>query len=146
MKKLFILLFVTTSLVAQNQYNTKKGYVAEGYDVVSYFSNDKPVEGSDKFETTFDNVKFKFVSEANLNLFKANPKKYVPQYDGYCAYAIGAKGKKFTVDPNTFEIRDGKLFLFYNKGKTNTLKFWLDQNPDELKQKADKNWEKIIKN
>ena len=146
MIKLFILLFVTTSLVAQNQYNTKKGYVAAGYDVVSYFSNDKPVEGSDKFETTFDNVKFKFTSEANLNLFKANPKKYVPQYGGYCAYAIGAKGKKFTVDPNTFEIRDGKLFLFYNKGKTNTLKFWLDQNPDELKEKADKNWGKIIKN
>ena len=146
MKKLFILLFVTTSLVAQNQYNTKKGYVAEGYDVVSYFSHDRPLEGSDEFETTFDNVKFKFSSEANLKLFKANPKTYIPQYGGYCAYGIGLKGKKFSVDPKTYEIRDGKLFLFYNKGKTNTLQFWLEQGADELKQKADKNWEKFIKN
>lgn len=143
MKKLLLLLLFTSAVAAQNQYNTKKGFVAEGYDVVSYFTNSKPEIGQEKYQITYDNVKFKFASASNLNLFKMNPQKYIPQYGGYCAYAIGAKGKKFSVNPNTYEIRDGKLYLFYNKGKTNTLQLWLDYGADNLKEKADKNWQKI---
>jgi len=48
------------------------------------------------------------------------------------------------VDPETFKIVNGKLYLFYNKFFNNTLKSW---NKDEanLKIKADKNWTNIFK-
>ena len=105
-------------------YNIQKGYVAEGYDVVSYFENEA-VEGKKEFKTTYDNATYKFSSEDNLNTFLNNPKKYIPQYGGYCAYAIAEKSKKVKIDPETFEIRDGKLYLFYNSWGTNTLKLWL---------------------
>jgi len=38
------------------------------------------------------------------------------------------KAEKVEVDPGTFKIVDGKLYLFYNKFFNNTLKSW---NKDE---------------
>lgn len=146
--KNILFLFLLTSLTAFSQkenYNLKKGFIAEGYDVVSYFNN-KAEKGDKEFTTEFDGVKFKFSSKENLEIFKKNPKKYVPAYGGYCAYAIGAKAKKVSIDPETFEIRDGKLYLFYNSWGTNTLELWKEEGAEDLKKKADSNWEKIIKN
>ena len=137
------LFIITTSFFAQNiDYNTKKGAVANGYDVVAYFNN-KAVKGNKKLVTTHDGVQFRFSSQENLEIFKKNPRKFIPQYGGYCAYAIGLKGEKVSINPKTFEIRDGKLYLFYNSWGTNTLDLWLKENPEELQQKADENWQKI---
>jgi YHS domain-containing protein len=121
-------------------YNTKKGYVAQGYDVVSYF-NHEAVEGDSDYSTTHDGVNYKFTSQDHLDMFKANPEKYIPQYGGYCAYAMGESGKKVGIDPKTFEIRDGKLYLFYNAWGTNTLELWLENDMKGLQKKADQNWE-----
>lgn len=139
-----LLLLISITFSAQN-YNTKNGFVAEGYDVVSYFNN-KAEKGNKEFTTEFDGVKFKFSSKENLAKFKENPKKYAPQYGGYCAYAIGLKGEKVTINPKNFEIRDGKLYLFYNSWGTNTLELWQKEGAAKLQKKADKNWKKIIDN
>ncbi len=140
---LIVLLITLSGLNAQSiDYNLKKGYVAEGYDVVEYFNN-KAIEGDKNFTTTHDNVKYKFASQKNLDLFLKNPEKYTPQYGGYCAYAVALKSKKVGIDPKTFEIRDGKLYLFYNSWGTNTLELWKKENVKGLQKKADLNWEAI---
>ena len=139
-----ILLTLATTLFAQQkQYNTTNGILAKGYDVVAYFNN-TAVKGNKKFMTTYDGVKFQFLNTSNLDKFKNNPKKYIPQYGGYCSYAIGKTGKKAGINPQTFEIRDGKLYLFYNAWGTNTLASWLKEGPGQLKESAGKNWKKII--
>tara|TARA_B100001750_G_C15273590_1_gene478804 strand:+ start:188 stop:658 length:471 start_codon:yes stop_codon:yes gene_type:complete len=145
MKYIGLLWFFTSlSIFAQNDnYNTKKGYVAEGYDVVSYFKN-KPVEGKKAYTATYDGAKFKFSSQEHLDEFNSNPKKYTPQYGGYCAYAIGKSGEKVSIDPETYEIRDGKLYLFYNSWGVNTLNKWNKEGAEDLKTKADNNWKKIV--
>ena len=144
MKPIITILFLTISIsIFGQEYNLKKGYVAEGYDVVAYFSN-KAIEGNKKFVTEFDGVKFKFSTKENLEIFKKNPKKYIPAYGGYCAYAVGVKSKKVSVDPETFEIRDKKLYLFYNSWGINTLELWIKEGADDLKKKADANWATII--
>ena len=144
MRKIILLLFVTfsASLFAQENYYVKKGAVAKGYDVVSYFDN-QAQKGSKKIATEYDGVKFYFSSQENLKKFKENPTKYVPQYGGFCAYAMGVNGEKVSIDPETFEIRDGKLYLFYNSWGTNTLNLWVKEGAEQLKEKADKNWKKI---
>ncbi|QNM84808.1 hypothetical protein H9W90_11455 [Polaribacter pectinis] len=139
----FLLLITSTTFFGQD-YNLKKGYVAEGYDVVSYFDN-KPKEGNKDFISEYDGVKFKFSSKENLEKFKKSPKKYIPQYGGYCAYAIGKNGEKVDVNPKTFEIRDGKLYLFYDAWFNNTLKNWKEEGAEKLKKQADINWTKIQK-
>ncbi|MFN0728393.1 YHS domain-containing (seleno)protein [Polaribacter gochangensis] len=147
MKQFITLLFITisTPFFAQLDYNTKKDFIAEGYDVVEYFNN-KAEKGNKKFQTTFDGVKLMFSNKENLETFKKAPKKYMPQYGGYCAYAIGKNGEKVAINPKTFEIRDGKLYLFYNSWGTNTLKLWTKEGAEDLKTLADKNWEKLKKN
>ncbi len=146
MKNRILLLFISvlslTSAYSQTvKYNLDKKFIAEGYDVVSYFDN-KAIEGSDNYIYTYNTVMLKFSNQANLNLFKSNPEKYFPQYGGWCAYAMGLNGDKVTIDPKTFEIRDGKLYLFYNSWGTNTLELWLENNPVKLNTTAKVNWNK----
>ena len=143
MKYIVTLLFLAISITfsAQN-YNTNKGFVAEGYDVVSYF-NQKAEKGDKRFTIEFDGAKFKFLSKENLTIFKENPKKYIPQYGGYCAYAIGVKGERVDINPKTFEIRDGKLYLFYNSWLSNKLDDWKEGDTKKLQAKGDKNWKEI---
>ncbi|WP_353779626.1 YHS domain-containing (seleno)protein [Winogradskyella sp. 3972H.M.0a.05] len=145
MKTYFTVLFLGIGLLLNAQsidYNTKKGFAVHGYDVVAYFDGSAE-KGSKDFVVTHDGVKYKFSSQENLDKFKENPVQYLPQYGGYCAYAVALKSKKVNVDPNTFEIRDDKLYLFYNSWGTNTLESWLAKTPDILVEKADANWEQI---
>lgn len=140
---LFFLLFSSGNIICQTvDYNTKKGFAANGYDVVAYFEN-KPVEGQKTFKTIFDGVNYKFSSAKNLNTFLKNPEKYVPQYGGYCAYAIALKSDKVSINPKSFLVKEGKLYLFYNAWGTNTLELWLKENQNKLIEMADNNWQSI---
>ncbi|WP_411032215.1 YHS domain-containing (seleno)protein [Spongiimicrobium sp. 3-5] len=147
MKKYYaIIVLIFTSISALGQktnFNVKGGYVAEGYDVVAYFDS-TAVKGQQSFAHTYEGANFLFSSETNLNKFRSYPKKYIPQYGGWCAYAIGKNGKKVKINPETYEIRDNKLYLFYNFRATNTLESWLSEGATALKEKADTNWKKII--
>lgn len=145
MKKIAIALFMMLGYISFAQsidYNTKKGYAVNGYDVVAYFDGNA-INGSKEFSTEYDGVNFKFSSQENKDKFTANPSQYIPQYGGYCAFAVAKSGRKVSVNPETFEIRDGKLYLFYNSGGTNTLQLWTDQSPKDLQVIADKNWQTI---
>ncbi|GMN08513.1 hypothetical protein MTsPCn5_39030 [Croceitalea sp. MTPC5] len=140
---LLLMTIVTLNGFSQKiDYSLDKGYIAEGYDVTEYF-NGKAVEGKSSFTTTHDGAKFKFTSQSNLDKFKANPKKYVPQYGGYCAYALATRKKKVDPDPEAFKIQDGQLLLFYTSWTTNTKDKWEEEGPKKLKPKADTNWEKV---
>ena len=145
LKKTILFVFLMIGVIGYSQsvdYNIKNRNAVQGYDVVSYF-NGKPLEGKKEFSTTYDGAKFRFYNQENLERFMRNPSNYLPKYGGYCAYAVAVNGKKVNVDPETYEIREGILYLFYNKGKNNTLRFWLNDSPNELVSEADKNWEKI---
>lgn len=145
MKKVFLLitLFISTLSFSQKKdFNLKKGLVAKGYDVVSYFEN-KAEEGKKEFLTNYNGVKYQFTSKEHLNTFKNNPENYIPQYGGWCAYALGANETKYDINPETFEIRDGKLYLFYNSWGINTLEKWANENPEQLRLKADNYWKSL---
>lgn len=139
----FLLLF--TSAYSQGAgrakaYNLENGLAIAGYDPVSYF-NGKPLKGSASMATIYEGVTYRFANKQNLEAFKKNPAAYEPQYGGWCAYAMGNTGEKVEVDPETYKIINGKLYLFYNHLFNNTLKSW-NKNESYLKQQADKNWTK----
>ena len=137
----FILLYFTDS------FRTKKNLTltqlaVSGYDLVSYFNNDSPQKGNNVHAVVYDAATYYFASEENKNTFKRAPEKYLPQYGGWCAYAM-ARNKNIEINPEAYLVDEGKLYLFYKTRWNNTQLKWLN-NPTELKQKADANWQKKV--
>jgi len=132
--------------VAQS-INTKS-VALEGYDLVAYFTKHQAIQGSDKLAIEVDGIHYYFSSIEHQQLFKANPTKYMPEMGGFCATAVATSNAKFPVDPETFQITDGKLYLFYNgpyKGQNfNGKEPWL-KDEEALIKRANANW-KTLKN
>jgi len=122
-------------------FNLESKVAIQGYDPVAYFKQGKAVKGEKEFSSAYEGVVYYFANAADKELFAKNPAAYEPQYGGWCAFAMGSYGEKVEINPETFKITDGKLYLFYNAFFNNTLKDW---NKDEanLKKKADATWKK----
>jgi len=130
------------STIRKKHFNlSKSGLAIDGYDPVSYFKNNKPVTGKKEFAVNHQGATYHFSTAENKESFLKNPSAYEPQYGGWCAYAMGKNGDKVNVDPETFKIINGRLFLFYNKFFNNTLTSW-NKDESNLKTKADANWQK----
>lgn len=110
-----------------------------GYDAVAYFTEGKPVKGSDEFTYDYLYATWKFSSQEHLDLFRSDPTAYAPQYGGYCAYAI-ANGDTASAEPELWTIVDGKLYLNYSK-KINAR--WLEDIPGYI-EKANSEWPKFF--
>lgn len=128
--------------VRQKHFNVKSKLALEGYDAVSYFDGN-PIKGKSDIIYVDKGITYRFATQANATKFKTNPEKYEPAYGGWCAYAMGENGEKVKVDPETYKIVDGKLYLFYNFWTTNTLYDW-NKNEKKLKEAGDRNWSKIV--
>src|SRR5438477_5221828 len=92
---------------------TNNGVAVREFDPVSYFKG-KTAKGDEKFEVTFKGVDYYFVNAENMEEFKKTPQKYEPAYGGWCAYHMGVDGQRMKVDPSTYKIIGGRLFLFSN--------------------------------
>ncbi len=109
-----------------------------GYCVVCYQTADKAVKGSEKFSTDYQGKTYYFADQGALDTFKKSPAKYVPEYDGWCAYGV-TFGKKIPVDPTVFSVVDGKLYLNKNK-KVGKI---FEKDTEKNIEKADTEWKKI---
>lgn len=139
---LLIPLFALAGMPATNSENVAN----DGYDVVAYFTDHAAVRGSNAFSVSHNDVIYYFANQEHRDMFQKSPVSYLPQYDGYCAFAIAKHDAKVKADPETFKMRDGKLLLFFNdfyEGQpTNTLVFW-NSAEKELSAQAEKNWKTI---
>lgn len=148
---LFTMLWSFTLVKAQDindlrkkHFNISNGLAIQGYDPVNYFTEGVAKKGDQQFSFKYGQVIYRFRSKTNLELFKSSPGKYEPQYGGWCAYAMGNTGEKVEIDPKTFKIIDGKLYLFYHTIFNNTLTTW-NKNQTQLLTQSINNWKKIFK-
>lgn len=122
-------------------FNLDNKVAIQGYDPVAYFKQGKAVKGKKEFAINADGVVYYCSTAENKDALAKNYAAFEPQYGGWCAYAMGEKGEKVEINPTTFKIVSGKLYLFYNAYFNNTLKKWND-NETNLKNKADAYWKK----
>jgi len=111
----------------------------EGYDPVSYFAG-KPARGDARFQATHKGVQYRFVSAQNLARFQANPSAFLPQYGGYCAWAV-AGGYTAKADPLAWKVVNGKLYLNYDQ---KVQQRWAADIPGNV-AKGDKNWPQVLR-
>lgn len=119
-------------------FQTDNGAI-KGYDPVSYFKRGEALKGSEEYSFKWESATWYFSSQENLKAFKSDPEKYVPQYGGYCSYAV-AKGYTAKVDPTSWKIIEGKLYLSYNQS---IKKNW-EHHLDKYIEDADVNWPEVL--
>jgi len=149
--KLFFILMTAIMLVGfanAQTFNGKpfvntddKGVILDGYDAVAFFTDSKPVKGDAAFSFIYEGAVYYFVSQDHLDLFKAHPDKYKPQFGGYCAYAVSL-GKTAPIDVNTFSIVNGRLVIQHN---ARAVAGWNKDVAANL-QLADKYWPAVANN
>ena len=75
---------VPSAAWAKDVINTNwRGLAVKGYDTVAYFTVGKPVKGKSEYEYKWQGAKWRFANQKHLDLFKAEPERYAPQYGGY---------------------------------------------------------------
>jgi YHS domain-containing protein len=121
-------------------FDRQTGVAIRGYDPVAYFIDNKPVKGKEEFATDWNGAKWLFASKTNLDLFRANPEKYAPQYGGYCAYGV-AVDNLVSIEPDKFTIINGKLYLNYDADVQSTWR----KSPDKYILDADKKFNALLK-
>jgi hypothetical protein len=124
---------------AINTLNGPKGVAIKGYDPVAYFVAGKPMRGLEQHSVTHAGARWLFASAENKALFEHDPAKYVPAYGGYCAYGV-AQGYLVKIEPDAWAIRNGKLYLNYDRG---VQKQW-NAAPDKYIADAEKKWPRLV--
>ena len=107
----------------------------KGTDVVTYFTQNKDVQGNPSIKSTFENVTFYFSSAENKALFDKEPMKYQPQYGGYCANGI-VYGIPWGGDADSWRMIEGKLYIFGGQGSRDAFLLDVPKN----RALADKYW------
>jgi YHS domain-containing protein len=134
-------LLTTASLsIAQDQpiKSDDKRVALKGYDPVSYFTDNKPEQGSKEFSSEYDDTIYWFKSVDHKEKFSSNPESFAPQFDGYCAIAL-SKGKKVEADPLAWSIKNGKLFVFFGAPGVPVFK----KEGASVVKSAKKHWSKL---
>lgn len=115
------------------------GVAVDGNDVVSYFAEQQPLDGSEEFTTVWQNAEWQFSSQDNLEAFEADPERYAPQFGGYCPTALAHSDVKIGT-PEQFAVIDEKLYLNVNYDAN--LAFRNDSN--NLIARANVNWRELV--
>jgi len=132
---------VSLMLAANACAQTSGDQVAlHGYDPVAYFTDKRPVLGRAEHQYEWDGAVYRFASAEHLQLFKANPDRYLPQYNSWCAASV-AKGEKVRPNPEYWIVVDGKLYLFGKSIGPDLMR----ADPVAMKRKADSNWPMVSK-
>ena len=144
-----VLLTGCSAMVAQNPSGNLKPVnavadgsddrvILKGADVVAYFTQGRFVPGNPAIRSAYEGVTFRFASAEHKALFDADPRRYLPQFGGYCANGI-VYGIPWGGDADTWRVIDGKLYIFGGQGSRDAFeldvpgnlrlaeKYWADE-------------------
>jgi YHS domain-containing protein len=114
------------------------GVALHGYDPVAYFDQSAAVKGSPQHALEVNGATYHFINAESRDTFAEDPTSYLPQFGGYCAMGT-AMGRKLDIDPESWRIVDGKLYLNVN---ADVQTRWLSDLPTHVTQ-AEAKWQEI---
>ena len=106
------------------EYNVDaNGLALKGYSPVSYVADGRAELGSSAHALQHRGVTYHLVSDEQMAAFRQSPDRFEPAFGGWCAYGISL-GIRWEPDPASFEIIDGRLFLFSRSGEADARELW----------------------
>lgn len=133
MKFLFASIFLSLSLALPAG---AQDWALEGFDPVGYLTQNRALPGRSDISTMWRGKVWHFVSEENRARFEADPRSYIPAFDGYCPVQL-SKGRFESGNPSYFAIRDRRLYLLRSQP---ALREFL-QNPEPILSLARSTWQ-----
>ncbi|WP_245727263.1 YHS domain-containing (seleno)protein [Paracoccus isoporae] len=115
-----------------------QGWALDGFDPVAYVTRDAAVPGRGDISTSWRGKEYHFASEDNRALFEANPRAYVPGFDGLCVVGL-AEGRSEAGDPRQFVIIGQRVYLTASADRKQRLL----AEPRGLLMKAKNMWVKL---
>jgi hypothetical protein len=115
------------------------GVAIMGYDPVAYFTEGRPMKGSEELAYEWLGTPWHFATKEHRELFIDDPIRYAPQYGGYCVGEVAANGVTINIDPDAWAIIDGKLYLSYDKDHIAEIA----SRPEGYLVKAEANWPEL---
>ena len=120
---------------------TVDGLAIRGIDPVAYFEDRRPVAGDAAIKAEWNGATWRFASAGNRNAFVDEPERFAPQYGGFCAWAVAAKGKLYSTQPKNWSIVEDRLFLNFND---DIQRRWQADIPGFI-ARADMRWPEVVK-
>ena len=111
----------------------------KGYDTVAYFTEQRAMPGNAQFQHEWDGAIYWFASAKHLELFKADPDRYLPQYNNWCAASV-SRGEKVHGNPEWWLITDRRLYLFGRPIGPGLMK-----SDPSMVNRADDNYSKVAR-
>lgn len=115
--------------------NAEGGLAIRGYDPVAYFAEGRPRRGDPSISAEWVGATWHFASAANRDRFMSDPEGHMPQFGGFCAWAV-ARGYTAPIDPDAWQIVDGRLYLNYSQS---VQRRWQRDIPGFI-ARAEANW------
>jgi len=139
-KSILAILFMFSFTAFINAQTTKEQakVAIEGYCPVAYQAMHKAVKGKPEYSSDYNGNTYQFVNEKAKEMFVANPAKFLPKYDAWCATAM-SMGMKKKSDPTLFTVYKGATYLFSSK----MAKEKFDKSPEMFVKKADEAFAKL---
>lgn len=123
----------------QPMIHARSGLAIGGYDPVAYFTDGKPVKGRAAHQVMWKGAVWFFASAAHREAFEADPRRFAPQFGGYCAYAV-SRGYTAKTDPEAWKVHEGRLYLNYS---TRVRSLWARDIPGNIAL-ARENWPDVL--
>jgi hypothetical protein len=89
------------------------GFAIDGYDPVSYFTDQSPQLGAEGVEARYGGVSWRFTNAGNRKAFLISPQVYMPQFGGYDPVAL-SRGTVTRGDPQTYLLYKDQLYFFFS--------------------------------
>jgi hypothetical protein len=114
------------------------GFAIDGFDPVSYFTDQSPQQGAENIEARFGGVSWRFTNAGNRRAFLIAPWVYIPQFGGYDPVSL-SRGTVARGDPQTYLLYKDKLYFFFSPYAREDFM----QQPFRTIRAATQNWQRL---
>lgn len=110
----------------------------KGYDTTAFFQHSEARKGASSTEIEHQGATWRFETDAEADLFRADPSAYSPQFGGYCTRALSLE-KTVPANPENWRMYEGKLYLFVRAAGADIF----DEDPAAMIALAQAYWDTL---